>query len=57
MDEAFRGVNYLIRWRSRKWMKKPLLFLKKIQSGLKRLQLLVDFSFEKLELSAVVHLP
>lgn len=22
MDEAFRGVNYLIRWRSRKWTKK-----------------------------------
>lgn len=22
MDEAFRGINYLIRWRSRKWTKK-----------------------------------
>jgi Na+-driven multidrug efflux pump len=25
MDEAFRGVNYLIRWRSRKWMKKTVV--------------------------------
>ena len=22
MDEAFRGINYFLRWRSRKWMKK-----------------------------------
>lgn len=26
MDEAFRGVNYLIRWRSRKWMKNRCYF-------------------------------
>ncbi|MCI5649253.1 MAG: MATE family efflux transporter [Fusicatenibacter sp.] len=24
MDEAFRGINYYLRWRSRKWMKKTL---------------------------------
>jgi len=38
-------------------MKKPLLSLKKIKSDRKKLQLLIDFLSENLELSAVVHLP
>ena len=25
MDEAFRGINYFFRWKSKKWMKKTVV--------------------------------